>query len=86
MEYHDTLPGSDLPLYVSLSLLSTIAVILRFTARIKIKTTLRGDDWWACVGLVLLQAFLGASIWGKIRVPVASIIFNQSSSSHNKAT
>lgn len=64
-------PGNDLSLYVSLSVLSTMAVVLRLISRIKTKATLRGDDWWACLGLILLQSFLGFSIWGKIPVLVA---------------
>lgn len=71
MDYNDTIPGNDLSLYVSLSALSAMAVVLRLIARIKTKTTLRGDDWLACLGLILLQAFLGLSIWGNFRVPVA---------------
>lgn len=81
MEYGDTQPRDDLPLYVTLSVLSTIAVVLRLVVRIKTKTTLRGDDWWACLSLVLLQAYLGLTIWGKLRVPVAFTLFNPSSSS-----
>lgn len=62
-------PGNDLALYVSLSVLSMMAVVLRFIARYKTNTMLRGDDWWACLGLILLQAFLGLSIWGNFPAP-----------------
>lgn len=81
MEFVDIVPQHDLPLYVSLSLLSTMAVGLRLIARIKTKNTLRGDDWSACLGLVLLQAFLGPSIWGNFFVPVNFILSKPSSSS-----
>lgn len=85
MEYGDPYPRRNLPLYVTLILLSTTAVVLRLVVRIKTKTTLRGDDWWACLSLVLLHAYLGAYIWGKFRVSVAIILFNPFSSSFNKA-
>lgn len=69
-------PRNDLSLYVSLSVLSTMAIVLRLISRIKTKATLRGDDWWACLGLILLHAFLGLFIWGKLPVPVAIILVN----------
>lgn len=64
MEYNDAVPAHDLSLYVSLSLLSTMAIGLRLISRIKTKNALKGDDWWAFLSLILLQTFLGLSIWG----------------------
>ena len=84
MEYSDSIPGRNLSLYVSLSVLSTMAVVLRVISRIKTKNTLKGDDWWACLGLILLQVFLGISIWGNFNLAVAIILFNSSSSSYYK--
>jgi hypothetical protein len=58
MEFADTVPSErgwqEIRVGIALTALATVAVALRFTARLKRKLRLAIDDWFALAGLVCL--------------------------------
>lgn len=53
-------------LQVSLLILSTISVVLRYIARRKRKTQLRGDDLWAFLSMILYWLYIGFAFYGEL--------------------
>lgn len=49
---------------VSLSILSTISVLLRYLARRKRKAQLKGDDLWAFLSMLLYWVYIGFGFYG----------------------
>ena len=55
--------GSGLALGISLLLLATIAVVLRFVARAKKHVGIALDDWLIVLSLLFYAAVTGVAIW-----------------------
>ena len=56
----------ELALCISLLLLATLAVILRFVARAKRHVSIDLDDWLIVLALVFYAAATGTSIWNAL--------------------
>lgn len=63
----ETRPKFNLAL--TLVVISSIAVLLRFLARARTKAKYAADDWWILVALLLYYVYFGVGIWSKLNPP-----------------